>query len=164
MEKSYFFQESGNQNASITNEGSIFAEGSIALFSPLINNKGSLIAHADKVVLASAEKVVLDFTGDGLIRFSVEGELKNALIENYGEIQAANGSVELSLKAAEKAIKTVVNTDGITPASALEEIDGVIRLVDGSLITSKEVHLNGEELQISGKIDVSGGRREAGSF
>ena len=158
QEKYCFFQESGSQNASITNEGSIFAEGSIALFSPLINNKGSLIAHADKVVLASAEKVVLDFTGDGLIRFSVEGDLKNALIENYGEIQAANGSVELSLKAAEKAIKTVVNTDGITPASALEEIGGVIHLVSRSQIAAKQIFINGgdgSKVNVEGLIDAS---------
>ena len=140
-----FFQESGSKKASIVNEGMISSspEGFVALFAPMVENRGTIYARAGKVAIAAAEKVTLDFSGDGLIQFSVDGELKQALIENYGNIEAAGGSVEISLRTAKDAIKMVVNTDGITPADNMEEIGGVIHLVGNSSIKAKQVLIDG---------------------
>ena len=124
----------------------------------MIENRGSIYARAGKVAIAAAEKVTLDFSGDGLIQFSVDGELKQALIENYGNIEAAGGTVEISLRTAKDAIKMVVNTDGITPADNMEEIGGVIHLVGNSSIKAKQVLIDGgdgSKINIKGSIDAS---------
>ncbi|MFA6501721.1 MAG: filamentous hemagglutinin N-terminal domain-containing protein, partial [Parachlamydiales bacterium] len=155
-----FFQEIGSEKSSIVNEGniSVSPEGFIALFAPIIQNKGSILAHAGKVVLASSEKVAIDFSGDGLIQFTAEGDLEKALIENYGNIEAANGAVELTLRAAKKAIKMVVNADGIKPADEMTEVNGVIHLVNSSSIIAKKVEINGKDnsnIIVEGSIDAS---------
>ncbi|MGH2611928.1 MAG: filamentous hemagglutinin N-terminal domain-containing protein, partial [Rhabdochlamydiaceae bacterium] len=118
-DKLHFFQEAGSEKSSIINEGKMTAshEGFVALFAPFIENRGSILARAGKIILAAAERVTLDFSGDGLIQFTVDGDLKQALIENYGHIEAAQGNVEISLRTARDAIKMVVNSDGITPAN-----------------------------------------------
>src|SRR5581483_8980165 len=156
-DKFEFYKEPGTEQARIVNEGLICsnAEGFIALFAPYIENKGSVIANAGRVVLAAAERVTLDFTGDGLIQFEVSGDLKNALIENYGKIEAAGGAVALSMRSARDAIKMVVNTDGITPAGGIEEVDGVIRLVSSSAIAADCVNVEAPKVDVQGSIDVS---------
>jgi len=155
-----FFQQEGLEKAEIVNEGMISSslDGFIALFASGISNLGTIRASAGKVVLAAAEKVILDFSGDGLIQFSVDGDLKEALIENFGHIESANGTVELSLHTAKDAIKMVVNTDGITPANAMEEVNGVIHLVSQSSITAKKVILDGGDhsrVEVEGAINAS---------
>ena len=163
-----FFQD-GSEYGKIVNEGTISAspEGFVALFAPFIKNQGSIFARAGKVVLASAEKVTLDFSGDGLLQFAVDGELKEALIENYGNIEAVNGNVEISMGTAQDAIKMVVNTDGFVPATDLKEVDGVAYLVSKSIgegvgtihlgseskIAANQVLIEGEDRSI---IDVHG--------
>jgi hypothetical protein len=159
-DKFHFFQESDSEKARIVNEGMIAAspEGFVALFAPFIENSGSILARAGKIILAAAERVTLDFSGDGLIQFTVDGDLKQALIENYGQIEAAGGSVEISLRTARDAIKMVVNTDGITPATAIEESNGVIRLVSTSLITANKIRVeggDGSKIDVRGAIDAS---------
>ena len=81
-----FYLVPGSEDSSIINEGMISSspEGFIACLSPHIENRGTILAHSGKVFLGSAERVTLDFSGDGLIQFSVDGDLKKALIENYG--------------------------------------------------------------------------------
>ncbi|MBY0530217.1 MAG: filamentous hemagglutinin N-terminal domain-containing protein, partial [Rhabdochlamydiaceae bacterium] len=156
-DKYQFTLEPGSENSSIVNHGLISAgpEGFVAMFAPFIQNRGSILAKAGKVILASAERVTLDFTGDGLIQFIVDGELKHALIENFGKIEAASGSVDLSMRTAREAIRMVVNTDGITPANALEEVNGVLRLVHTSQIAADRVRIEGAELvEVSGAIDA----------
>jgi len=161
----HFFQEPGSEKATIVNEGMISAspEGFVALFAPFIENRGSIFAQAGKVVLAAAERVTLDFMGDGLIQFTVDGDLKEALIENYGKIEAAGGAVEISLHAAKKAIKMVVNTDGITPANEIEEIDGVIHLVNTGALLANTVHVDGSRIDVQGTIDVSSENAQGGT-
>ncbi|HEX4839182.1 MAG TPA: filamentous hemagglutinin N-terminal domain-containing protein, partial [Rhabdochlamydiaceae bacterium] len=153
-----FYQEPGSEKATIVNEGMIAAspEGFVAMFAPVIENRGTIYARAERVVLAAAERVTVDFSGDGLIQFSVDGDLKEALIENYGKIEAAGGAIEISMLAAKKAIKMVVNSDGITPATAIEESNGVIRLVSGSTLAADKVVLEGKaKIEAAGTIDVS---------
>jgi hypothetical protein len=56
--------------------------------SPFIENR-ALSLQSRKIVLAAAERVTSTFS-DGLIQFTIDGDLKEALIENYGKIEAAN--------------------------------------------------------------------------
>ncbi|MBS0653511.1 MAG: filamentous hemagglutinin N-terminal domain-containing protein, partial [Verrucomicrobia bacterium] len=159
-DKFQFFLEPGSEGAKIINEGIISAgaEGFIAFLAPIIENRGSILARAGKVLLGSGERVTLDFTGDGLIQFTIDGDLKQALIENYGQIEAASGAVQLSMRTARDAIRLVVNTDGITPANAIEESNGVIRLVSKSHIAANQVQIDGgdgSQVHVEGTIDAS---------
>ncbi|HEY4255096.1 MAG TPA: filamentous hemagglutinin N-terminal domain-containing protein, partial [Chlamydiales bacterium] len=126
LKENYRFFAQGKTGALI-HEGSIHAVEAVALLGAVVQNRGSIVAEAGRVVLATGEKIALDFTGDGLIQFAVEGELERALIEHCGDIRAK--SVDLSLRAAQQAIRTVLNTDGIEVATAVEESNGVIRLL-----------------------------------
>lgn len=153
-----FFLESGSKGSKIINQGTIAAnpEGFVALFAPFVENRGSILAKAGRVVIAAAEKVALDFSGDGLLKFVVEGDLEDALIANYGSIEAVDGRVDLSMKQAYKAIKMVVNTEGAVAANSIEEVNGLIHLVSKSTIVADKVSIEGSQsLQIAGTIDAS---------
>jgi len=92
------------------------------------------------------------------MQFSVDGEVKQALIENYGKIEAIEGDVLVSLRAAHKTIKMVVNADGVTPANAIEEVNGVFRLVNQALVKADKVLIDGgksSKITAQGTIDAS---------
>lgn len=144
MDENYkFFRE---RTATIFNEGSLSCEegGFIALLSPIIHNAGSILARAEKVILASGEQVFLDFSGNGLIRFSVDGELKDALIEQAGLIEAAQGTVSISMRSVRQVIQDLVNTDSIEIATAIEASGGIIRLTQGSSIAAPQITIEGD--------------------
>ena len=138
----YVFQEEGN--GSIINDGSIVAETSVGFLSSSIQNRGSILAKTGSVLLASGNKVTLDFSGDGLLQFAVEGDLENALIENQGFIKASRGVVDLSLRSAKRALQAVVNTDGLSVANAMEVVDGTVRLFAKSNIDAACIHIDGD--------------------
>ncbi|MBS0627099.1 MAG: filamentous hemagglutinin N-terminal domain-containing protein, partial [Verrucomicrobia bacterium] len=155
-----FTLQTGDQNAEIVNMGTLRAkgDGSVALISPNVRNEGTIVAKTGKVLLASGEKVVLDFVGDGLMQFSVEGSLEKSLIEQAGDIQALQGSVHLTMGHVKQVIQNVINADGIVVGNEIIEEMGVIKLVDSSSISSKAVQIagvNGSKVEINGSIDAS---------
>lgn len=118
-------------NGEIVNNGSITAsEGGLAAFvAPGVRNNG--IINADVVVGASADKVAIDLYGDNLVSVEVEGELQNAIIENKGTINAAGGTVALTVAAAKDAVDNVINMDGIIDVSSVSVKGGKIILNGG---------------------------------
>ena len=155
-----FWMKEGNEGASIVNLGTLTADadGSIALISPNVSNEGTIVATTGKVLLASGEKVTLDFTGSGLMHFAVEGSLEKAMIEQSGSIEALQGQVHISMGRVKQVIQSVINTDGISEGNAFVEENGVIHLVDSSNIRSNQVEISGREgsgVAVSGTIDVS---------
>ena len=150
----------GEEGAFIVNKGMLraYGEGSIALISPNVKNEGTIVAHTGKVLLASGEKVVLDFIGDGLMQFSVEGSLEKAMLEQSGSIQALQGQVHLSMSHVKQVIQNVINTDGIQVGSEIVEENGIIRLTSTATISSKVVHVAGREgskVEVNGDVDAS---------
>ena len=155
-----FTLEMGDEEACIVNQGILRArgDGSIALISPNVKNEGTIIANAGKVLLASGEKVVLDFIGDGLMQFSVEGSLEKAMIQQVGSIEALQGQVHLTMSHVKQVIQNVINTDGIEVAGEIAEENGIIRLLSTSKIFSRAVHVAAEEgskVEVRGEVDVS---------
>ncbi|GAB5411007.1 MAG: hypothetical protein ChlgKO_01210 [Chlamydiales bacterium] len=138
----------GKKGGSIINQGKITGESFVALMAPVVRNFGSVFAKAGKVALASAEKVVLDFNGDGLMQFVVEGELEEALIENSGKIAAANGSVELSMATVRDAVRMVVNSEGAVAATSIQEVNGVFRLCAGN-VKAEGCKVEGDHVEIA---------------
>jgi len=92
----------------------------------------------------------LDFDGDGLMRFEVDGEVISntsqlaAAVSNSGELSAEGGEILLSAKTARNVFDQVINNDGVIKATRIERMGGVVRLVG-----------DGGEVQHSGSIDVS---------
>jgi filamentous hemagglutinin family protein len=134
-----FFLKPDKRSAKIFNEGVLTAseDGSVVLLAPQIENEGTILAPTGQVLLASAEKVLLDFVGDGLIRFSVEGELKEALLHGVNPVKALDG---------------LVNREGIVIGSQLVEEEGVIRLVASSRIEGKEVAIKAANVEVAGSL------------
>src|SRR5258706_338100 len=97
-----------------TSDKAIINYQSFDIGSHEIRHEGVITAKAGHVVLAAAQAVTLDFTGDGLIHFVVEGELKEALIEQAGKIEAADSKVHLRLKSAKRVIESIINCNGIS--------------------------------------------------
>ncbi|MCX6988056.1 MAG: filamentous hemagglutinin N-terminal domain-containing protein, partial [Chlamydiae bacterium] len=155
LSDSYQFCLEEGATGSIINEGTILTEGFAALFAPSVKNLGNVYARVGKVFIGSAEKVALDISGDGLIQFRVEGDLEKALIENYGKIEAALGEVQISALSARRAIQSVLNTDGLEVAAAIEEYNGCIRLLSSSEVIAKKIHVEADEVLASGRMDVS---------
>jgi filamentous hemagglutinin family protein len=150
-----FFLQDKDSKAMILNEGFLTSstEGAIVLLAPHVRNAGSIIANAGKVLIASSEHVTLDFSGNNLISFAVEGEIKDALIEHLGTIQSNGGTVSLALPIAKKAIKETVNREGIECGEVFTIENGVISLVAASSIQAQEVDIQGQSVSVAGNID-----------
>ena len=151
-----FFRVKGSKG-SILHQGSISCpEGVVALISPEVRNEGMIAARAGKVLIAGAEKVTLDFMGDGLLSFSVDGDVEDALFQHLGNIDAAGGDVFVKLKVADNLIKQVVNSDGIEEAVGIIADNGVVRLASGSMIAAARVQVEANgmtALEMEGRID-----------
>ncbi len=150
----------GKTQGSIVNLGSLKAknEGVIALIAPHIRNEGVIVASAGKIVLAAGEKVALDFTGNGLMRFTVEGQMEKALIEQMGSLEALDGSVFLSMGSIHHVIEEVINLEGISFGENFIEENGVIYLAEKAQITASCIEISGKESSnviLEGLLDVS---------
>lgn len=74
------------------------------------------------------EPVVLDFAGDGLVRFQVDPSAARRL-RAQREGDERDGQVRLDSGTVGDLLPTVVNRDGVVEARKIVERDGVIRLV-----------------------------------
>ncbi len=152
-----FFLENKEFLSEIRNDGLLSAspEGSIVLLAPVIRNFGTIQAKAGRVVLAGGESVTLDFHGDGLLQFSVEGDIKGAVIQHLGSIQADGGEVQMHLPTAKRAIHEIVNKEGIERGEVFVKENGEIFLVSSSSILAQKVSLEASTLSVDGNIDAS---------
>lgn len=159
-----FYRTDPNVLAEIRNDGLLAAapEGAIVLMAPVIRNLGTIEAKAGKVVLAAGEQVTLDFHGDGLLQFSVEGEIKDAVIEHLGAIHAEGGDVQMKVPTAKRAISEIVNHAGIEKGEVFVEQNGAVYLLPASSVIANKVSLEASTLSVQGKVNVSDSLRDGG--
>ena len=150
----YQFFNPGNAGK-VVNQGDIVtANGYTALVGPQVRNDGVIAARKGSVVLAAADRVMLDMVGDGLISISVDRAALNASVINTGRIEADGGTVLLAARSANALLDTVINNSGIIRANSLRERDGEIVLDGGSA----GVVANSGTLQAAGvDADTTGG-------
>jgi filamentous hemagglutinin family protein len=138
--------EAGKPLSYIINNGIINADEFAVLSAPAVLNTGDikvsgLPAVAGKVYLTSSGDLVLNFAGDELIGFTVDGAIKDEIlnsqgeafdanIKNTGTISAEGGEVILSARTAYDVVKSVVNNEGIIEATSIVNKNGVI-ILDG---------------------------------
>lgn len=151
-----FFSKPGFKPSQIINQGVLSAdpEGIIALIAPIIQDKGTIQAQACKIALLAAEKAVIDFTGDGLVTFAVEGAAEAAIIEHLGKISAPQGEVFLHLKTADNLIKSVVNVDGLLEGNTVVKENGITRIAHSSQIEAGKVSIAGNNVEVLGEVSA----------
>ncbi len=161
-----FSAPDGSVPGAVINRGLIEAAsgGGVALLGGAVRNDGVIIAELGYVLMGSARQALVDFDGDGLIRFHVDsailedaagqGSEEGATVVNSGEIRADGGQVLLSAAAARGIVDSAVNNQGIIRAASIERSAGRVTLSAA-----------GADIENSGTIDVSAsGAMDAGSI
>ena len=136
-----FAQDPAKNPSFVVNQGQIKVSdnGFVFLVAPGVSNEGLIIANLGKVVMGSGERLTIDFMGDGLITFAIEGKVLNQVtgpdgaplssaVANTGTIKADGGQVILSARASSEIFSSVVNNSGVIEARSLVNRGGVIRL------------------------------------
>ena len=140
----------GNGAASVENDGHINTSsgGYVALLGASITNNGTIQSLSGNVSMAAASDVTLQLNNGSLTGLTVNHGTLNAIVQNHGLVQANNGQVYLTAKAAQNLTKAIVNNDGEIDANSIDTKGGTIRLVaDGGA---------GTETVDSGKISAKG--------
>lgn len=142
------FDQPGNPNAKISNAGTITVKqaGLAALVAPQVANSGVINARLGHVVLAGAKTATLDLYGDGLLSLDVsnqvtqapvgpDGKAATALVTNTGVIAADGGTVQLTARAADGIVQTLVRSGGTMRAATVGSQTGTVALngVGGSI-------------------------------
>ncbi|MDX1454276.1 MAG: filamentous hemagglutinin N-terminal domain-containing protein [Gammaproteobacteria bacterium] len=160
-----FNNTDGSVGGLIINHGLLQAAngGSINLFGGGVVNDGAILADFGTVNIGVGEQVTIDFDGDGLIQFAVDGEvLENAYgldsaIANSGEIAARGGSILLSASAARDVFSQVVNNEGVIAAQGVEDVEGRVYLVgEGGVVANSGVIDASNDSGNGGTIQVLG--------
>ncbi len=151
------YRFSGNGAGAVRNEGRINAAGGVVAFlAPTVSNSGSISAQGGSVALAAGNAVAMDFRGDGLITLRVEQGALDALAENKGLLQADNGQVLLTAKAADALARSTVNNAGVVQARGLVADGGTIRLVGDGLVQAGQLDASSSKGQ-GGNVRIAGG-------
>ncbi|MDF0604612.1 filamentous hemagglutinin N-terminal domain-containing protein [Neisseriaceae bacterium TC5R-5] len=124
--------QGGSAPASVTNQGTIVADGgSVALLGGKVSNEGYIQANLGSVTLAAGQAITVDFVGDGLLNVQLNGAASNALAYNDGYIKADGGQVLLAAQHSNALLNMVVNNQGAIEALSLEDRAGRI-ILNGS--------------------------------
>lgn len=118
----------------VVNQGHIQTAGTggtVALLGSSVSNQGTIEVARGSVGLVSADRITVDFNGDGLTQFTIPAgsEAAEALVQNSGKIYADGGRI--ALMAAANFPSLVVNQTGTLRANTLESRNGEIILSAG---------------------------------
>ncbi|MBP6405440.1 MAG: filamentous hemagglutinin N-terminal domain-containing protein [Ramlibacter sp.] len=170
------YQFGGASGAGVSNAGTINAArgGYVLLAAPQVSNSGSISADAGSVGLVTGQRVAIDTSGAGLVRFSVDAAAVHAAASNSGTLAAPGGQVAMLASSLGDAMATVVNQTGVIRAESAVERDGMIVLSGGANgvtrlagtlnaagqagRTGGTVHVLGDKVELTGtaRIDASG--------
>jgi filamentous hemagglutinin family protein len=156
------FNQPANPNARIVNNGTITIAnaGLAALVAPSVANNGTISAKMGHVVLAGAQTVTLDLYGDGLLSLDVTNQVTRAptggraLETNTGVISAKGGTVQLTARAADGVVGTLVDAGGkIKVGGGTVVLNGV----GGSISIEGQLSAAGGNIQVSpsGNVNVA---------
>ena len=147
------FNQAGNPNARIINNGNITISGAglASLVAPGVANAGVINAQLGHVVLASAKTETLDLYGDKLVTVNVTGAVTRApdggeaLVTNTGVIEANGGTVRLTARAVDGVVTNLVTAGGNIQARTVGSHQGRIS-IEGV----------GGSITITGSLDATG--------
>ncbi len=148
----------GNPNAKVDNRGNITVSqaGLAALMAPRVANSGTITAQLGHVVLAGAKTATLDLYGDGLLSLDVtnqvtqapvdkQGNTVTALVTNTGTVIADGGTIQLTARAADGIVQTLVQAGGKIRAATMGDQTGTVALngVGGSIVVEGQLSAPG---------------------
>lgn len=143
----------------ILNEGTItVADGGLAAFvAPTVINRGVITARTGRVDLgAGGTMATIDLYGDGLLEIGVDPAFTDVLIENTGTIDAENGVVALTARAASTIIDNVINTTGVVKVASAT-LDGGKIVLDAGTTNNVSVAGNLDAVGTNGgEVNVAG--------
>ncbi|MBA4342329.1 MAG: hypothetical protein C0423_09275 [Methylibium sp.] len=159
--------DGAGQAGALRNQGQIKAD-LVALLAPSLENSGSV--QGAQMALVAADKVALDFSGDGLLQVQVERAALDAQLSHSGRIEGQH--VLLSAQGASALRASVLNMDGVVEAKGLSQQGGRIVLdggdfgnvnLRGALDASSaqaqggRIDVQGQQIQLQGaQLDASG--------
>jgi filamentous hemagglutinin family protein len=152
MAGSLTFDQPASPNARIVNAGTITIAnaGLAALVAPSVANSGVITAKLGHVVLAGARTATLDLYGDGLLSLDVTNQVTQApagnaaLVTNTGVINAKGGTVQLTARAADGVVGTLV------------QAGGTIKAAHGTVVLNGV----GGSIEVEGQLSAAGGAIE----
>ncbi|SFK09419.1 GLUG motif-containing protein [Methylocapsa palsarum] len=146
----------GGASKAVTNDGviSVGRGGYAALIGGVVSNSGKILAPMGKVGLGSGETATLDFSGNGFLKVAAptRSNGKEALVSNSGTIKADGGLVVIEAATAREAARNAVNISGLVQARSIGGHSGAIVIGGGA----------GGAVNVSGRLNVSGGQKYAG--
>ena len=161
----FTFDQPGNPNAAIVNNGTITAAqaGLVGLVAPNVVNNGVITAKLGTVQLASGDTATIDMYGDNLMQVAVSNQVKSQLVANNGLIEADGGKVALTAAAGSNIINSLITVPGeiLTPAVAQQNGEILIYAVGSNAVANNVAANKGQvtgtsEVLVSGTLDASG--------
>ena len=154
-------EATADAGGAVINQGVINASsGNVVLAGKTVSNDGVIIAKSGEVQLAAGKTATVDFDGDGLVRFAVDGDAENTTgasvaVNNSGSISAEN--VLMTASAAQDVFSKVVNNEGVIKAGKIDKSGGTIRLVaeTGNTVNSGTLDASSSVAQ-GGRVEVLG--------
>ena len=158
MSDDFDFNQSGNTDAAITNEGNIKINNSgIAAFvAPNVTNNGIISAHLGKITLATGDKWVLDMGGE--VKLAIEDQVAGYLVQ-AGHLSANGGKIMLTANVVEDLVHSTINMSGTVEATSVGIQNGSIVLSanQGDVLVSGDLNVSGTQAgQTGGEITVLG--------
>jgi filamentous hemagglutinin family protein len=147
---------SGNAKGAVINQGTInvnTSDGYIALLAPEVRNEGYLLAKkgpANTVVMASGEKITLDFRGDQLLGVKVDEATYKGLIENKRVVEVQGGLIVVAAGTAGRLMATTINNTGVVSASSAVSSGGMVHFVASNINQAGKVAANGKGAKSDG--------------
>lgn len=114
-----------------------------------------IAAKLGTVALGAGEAITLEMGGGGLIEMKVERSSVDALIANQHLVEAPDGRVLMSARAAGQLAAGVINNTGEIRADRITEINGVVRLEAGDI---NNAGLISADVKAGGSITLATGR------
>ncbi len=154
------FDQPGLPHAMVSNEGMITVRdtGLAALVAPGVENSGLIRANLGTVILGAGEAHTIDFSGDGLVAFTIteptktapkrrDGTTAEALVNNSGTVEADGGSIVMTASQASRVLDNAINMSGVAQANSVGMRNGKIVLFGGG---------KGSKVKVSGRVSARG--------
>ena len=113
----------GTGTGSIVNEGTINASHYVALLGNSVTNSGVITAQMGTVAMGAGNQVSLSFSGNQLVKLTVDQSVVNSLVANHGLVQANGGMVIMNAGARDTLLASVVNNDGVVEAQTVSNTE-----------------------------------------
>ncbi|MGE3320404.1 MAG: YDG domain-containing protein [Candidatus Berkiella sp.] len=161
------FDKPGNPNASVENAGQITAKeaGLVGLVAPSVSNQGTINAALGEVHLASGNKMVVDFYGDGLTGIEVSDEVQTQLVKNTGIISADGGTIRLTAAAGRQVVDSLIQVEGELKAPSVTQRNGKI-IISGEKSLAKlsgNISAKGNQALDGGEVKITAAKTSLGA-